>query len=190
MRKVFALLILTLLTAPLCAQQKTLIEGPFDHGFFGGATINTTITDDGPVILTGGRLGLIFDRRLIVSGGLYRTNTESSLNGFLDYNLRYGGLELEFVSGPDRLIHLDLYTLVGAGFLDYKERLWDDEERSRVDDFLIIKPGIMLEANITESIRGGIGLAYDYLIGIYHDDEYREDFNGPQLIFSAKFGEF
>jgi hypothetical protein len=130
------------------AQEETLINGPIENGGFGGPVLKIGSFNGEAAILVGGRGGWIVNHSFIIGGGGYGlvSNVKAKVLGPFGeryLNFGYGGLELEYVSNPDRLINYSFQTLIGAGGLSWR----DDEMKAGLhisdsDTFFIVEPGV------------------------------------------------
>lgn len=167
-----------LLAPALHAQRDETLIGDRRHtrfGGFGGPVVKVSRVAGQDAVFSGGRGGVIINRRLVLGGGGYSLSSENVRTGFSFGNseeaalgLDYGGFEVEFISRPSKLVHLTLYTLVGGGQASY-ERV-DDTGASvatqRLEsDVFVIEPALNVEINMTRWFRTALGFGYRFVNG-------------------------
>lgn len=161
------------------AQEETLLSGEVDHGGFGGPVVKVTRINGQDAVLVGGRGGWIINHSFVIGGGGYGlvTDVRPSVPGMLGQDklmLGYGGLELEFILQSDRVVHLTVPILIGAGAVGYRTGYWDDDLNfnftpgfdNRFDTFFIVEPGIDLELNVVSFFRINAGISYRHVAGV------------------------
>lgn len=185
------------------AQEQTLLgRGEISHGGFGGPVIKYVQVKGEPGILVGGRGGWIINHSFVLGGGGYglvndikadeiRTNF---IDPFYDryINFGYGGVELEYIVQSDQLVHLSVYTLIGAGAVSYRDRNWNDfgDWNSPTDAFFVFEPAVNAELNIISFMRISAGLSYRFISGATLDSISNSDLDGPSAVLTFKFGKF
>jgi hypothetical protein len=150
------------------AQEQTLVSGRVEHGGFGGPGFKLTQITGETGILTGGSGGWIIDHVVFLGGGGYSLINEirfgESLSGedqFLRFD--YGGLELGFILGSDRLIHLTAHTLLGTGAVGYRYHDLNYEDPETASDLIyVLEPTVNVELNVMKFFRIGAGASYRY----------------------------
>lgn len=178
--------------APREKEDETLISGKLDFGFYGAPIIKFTKINDEFAVLCGGRGGLLINHRFLVGGGGYGLVNEIPVNNIWpnnDYLLEfgYGGLVLEYILAPRKLVHLSVYTLIGAGSVCFQDRWYEPWDH---DAFFVAEPGLDLMMNITRCFRIGVGGSYRYISGINLGGLSNEDISGPSAVLTFKFGRF
>ena len=178
--------------APREKEDETLISGELDFGFYGGPIIKFTEMNDEFAVLVGGRGGLLINHRFLIGGGGYGLVNEIPAshiwpndNYLLDFG--YGGLVLEYILRPRKLIHLSFYTLIGGGGLCFRDQWYEPWDH---DAFFVAEPGVDLIMNITDCFRIGIGGSYRYISGVSLNGLRDEDVMGPSAVLTFKFGWF
>lgn len=193
---------LILLSLVLCfqifAQEQTLVgNGEMSNGGFGGPVIKYTQIKNQPSVLIGGRGGWIINHTFIIGGGGYGLANQIEADNFIGYskpfiNFGYGGFELEYIIQSDQLLHFSIYTLIGAGgvnYRDYSHGSWNDWD-SINDEFFVLEPALNVEVNITSFFRINAGASYRYISGVSYDNLKNEDFSGFSGVLTLKFGSF
>jgi hypothetical protein len=178
------------------AQEETLINGPIENGGFGGPVLKIGSFNGETAILVGGRGGWIVNHSFIIGGGGYGlvSNVKAKVLGPFGeryLNFGYGGLELEYVSNPDRLINFSFQTLIGAGGLSWR----DDEMKaglhiSDTDTFFIVEPGVNATLNVTPYFRISGGVSYRFISGVQSAASSNPDLSGPSGVLTFRFGKF
>lgn len=178
------------------AQEETLISGPIESGGFGGPVLKVGSFNGEAAILVGGRGGWIINHSFIIGGGGYglANNVKAKVLGPYGeryLNFGYGGLELEYVSNPDRLINYSFQTLIGAGGLGWRdEDIHTGMSNSDSDTFFIVEPGINATLNVTPYFRISGGVSYRYVSGVQSPASSNADLSGPSGVLTFRFGKF
>jgi len=111
-------------------------------------------------------------------------------NGERYLNMGYGGIELEYVTEWDRLIHFSFMTLIGGGGLSWR----DDNIRAGMapenDSFFIAEPAVNVNVNITTYFRISAGVSYWFISGIQSSASSNVDLSGPSGVLTLRFGKF
>lgn len=186
-----------LLPMSLSAQdQRTLFDGPTDHGGFGGPVVKFTEIANQFGVFVGGRGGWIIDHSVVLGGGGYglanpgdfilvQDGTERRLG------LGYGGLELEYINRWADVAHLTFGVLVGAGgasWYDWRHDDWGGEDFN--DAFFVAEPMVSLEVNILNFFHLGIGGSYRFVDDVELTGLSNDDLSGAAGFLTFKFGSF
>lgn len=171
-------LVVALATVPAQAQRNETLSGNrrnTDFGGFGGPVVKFTRVAGEDVVMNGGRGGLIVNRRLVIGGGGYSLARDNIRTGFRfdngdapDLRFDYGGVELEFITRPSKLVHATFYTLIGGGQARYSsERTTGGSvlSQSLGSDVFVIEPAVNVELNVTNWFRLGFGAGYRHVDG-------------------------
>jgi hypothetical protein len=182
------------------AQEETLIgNGEISHGGFGGPVIKYTQIKDEFALMVGGRGGWILNHSFVIGLGGYAlvNNIRANIPQAANYpqpsiNFDYGGLELEYVFRPDRLIHSSVNMLIGGGSVSYKDELWNDrsERDFGSEVFFVFEPSGNIEINITNFFRLNAGISYRFISGIDLLELKNKDLSGLSATLTFKFGKF
>jgi hypothetical protein len=178
------------------AQEETLIKGPIESGGFGGPVIKAGSFNGEAAILVGGRGGWIINHSFIIGGGGYGLVNDVKAKVLGPYgerylNFGYGGLELEYVSEPDRLINYSFQTLIGAGGLSWRdENIQVGMRNSDSDTFFIVEPGVNATLNVTTYFRISGGVSYRFISGVQSPASSNADLSGPSGVLTFRFGKF
>jgi hypothetical protein len=101
-----------------------------------------------------------------------------------DIAFGYGGLELEYINRPGKLLHFTLYGLVGAGGVTLPTVL------SEGDAVFVAEPKANLILNVAPVMRIGVGAGYRWVTGtnsIYYDSS---DLSAGTIDLTLFFGKF
>lgn len=214
MKKFWSVLALILITgAPLTAQQQheTLFDSPIEHGGYGVLVQKLTSIRGEAGLMMGGYGGWLIDHRLMIGAGGYGlvTNVRASAESEAAYSpfneplyveFGYGGLMLEYIVAPTKLVHINLQALIGAGGVTHRSNMYDnllDEDGpdyrhyGRKEAVFVAEPAINVELNVTQWFRVTAGGSYRYVSGV---NEIRgianKDLSGPSASLGLKFGAF
>ncbi len=185
MKRLVPFLALMILAVPAFAQQETLFGGEFSSGGFGGPVVKFTPIRGELGILVGGYGGWLINHQFMIGGGGYglvnnvRASTEAEAlyarpNRPLYVEFGYGGLMLEYIVEPSKLVHFNVQCLVGAGGVRYREDWYDDlfddnpdYFHSRTNDAVFVaEPAVNVEVNMTTWMRVTAGASYRYVNGV------------------------
>lgn len=169
-------------------------------GGFGGPVVKITRIAGEDAVISGGRGGLIINRRLVIGGGGYSLATENIRTGFEFDNgddgslgFDYGGLEFEYIMRPSRVVHLTFYGLLGGGQASYEatRNVGGGVATQRLEsDVFVFEPAVNLELNVTRWFRTGIGFGYRYVDGSDLPGMNDSRLSGGTGTFTFKFGSF
>lgn len=207
----FVLWILLIVAMPLVAQETNSLFGTdAEQGLYGAIELKLTSLKNTDAVFAGAYGGWLIDHRLMLGLGGYallsrlraRTEAEELYSPYglpLHTRFHYGGVMVEYFLAPSRLIHLTARSLIGGGFVGYRDgmqggMMWGgtgyDHGPGSVFVF-VVEPSVGVELNITDWIRVAAEGGYrhvgglDDLIGL--DDSDLSSFNGSLIL---KFGNF
>lgn len=202
MKTLLGIILLTIVVNPVyvCAQnnEETLFNGHIEHGGFGGPVFKLSSVNNETALFAGGRGGWILKfsptRSFVIGGGGYGLVNDIKAPGIfkndrqLYLSIAYGGLELEYIYHPNKLIHFSAQTLIGGGGVGYRYK--DNEDSFNTDSFFIFEPGINAIMNISHFFRIGGGISYRFVNGSHLPDGTNADLKGLSGVFTFKFGKF
>ena|GEM_PF-3671031 len=188
MKHVFgAVALIVLLAMPGIAQERTLLNGPVSHGFYGGIDVTAGPSAEGISPFVGVEGAWILDHQVIM-GFAFRGLGDLPVapqNPDWRYSMGYGGLMLGWNAAPMRLVHLNFRVVAGGGVVtvfdpDYEGDRWDSDyhwdryDRDRhhldkhvdTDGFLAIEPGVSAILNLHSLVRIGAGVSYRHVYGV------------------------
>jgi len=179
---------------------------PVIVGGYGGPKVGFSQFDGKDIWLVGGRGGAIFNHVFSIGGAGYGivnspyysniTYKESTYN---DAYLQgcYGGLQLEYILKPYKVVHISFPLLIGAGGLQFTDERLVSSQGYNMNDhiicntaFFVIEPGLEIELNVIRFMRLAIGLNYRYAHSINLPDVPSNPFNTLTGSVSLKFGSF
>ena len=178
---------------PDAREDETLISGkPRIGGFIAPVLSLSSIADQGAV-LVGLRGGIIINRSFVLGLAGYGLANDVDVSWY-DYrhlDFGYGGLFLEYVNRPHKLVHLSVHSLIGGGGLRYREEWYDNWFEDRYEDAVFVfEPGLDIILNITKHIRMGIGGSYRMVRDVDLGSLDNNDISGPSASLIFKFGKF
>ena len=104
------------------------------------------------------------------------------------FQMRWGGLHLEYTLWPLQKVHLTFPLSVGIGQLRLKGNPSGTVLGS--PNFIFAEPGMIIEANIRRYAKLGIGTTYRYTGNVSYDSFAPGDLSGFAVVVSLKFGNF
>lgn len=189
--------LIVFLSVPAFAEQRTLLEGDVDIGYYGAPVVKVS-TFDGDVGLMGGFQGAVVLNGVFTAGaGGYMLLSEIGRRYEKEdavLMLGYGGLELGAIIASDSVVHGAVRVLAGGGRVGYHERTWrHDMGEGMLDSagFFVIEPAADVEINILPFLRLAAGGGYRFVLGL--DDRLDltgQDMSAPFFEIMVKFGIF
>ena len=195
MKNLITILLVLLLSYPVMAQEKTLFSGKIESGGYGGPLCKIGQINEETGIFVGGQGGWIMNHRLVLGGKGYGLVNEVEIEGSQNLKLEFGcgGALLEYIISSDKLIHLSLQSMIGAGGVRYavKDHEEDHDEVNYDDDaFFVLEPGVNLILNVSKNFRMGFGASYRYVNGVEYESLTNSDLSGISAQVFFKFGDF
>ncbi len=210
-RKLLSVLLVSLVASYTYAQDnseqmQTLFgDNPVVYGGYGGPRVAYTQFNGQDAWLVGGRGGAIFNHSFVIGGAGYGI-VNSPMFSNISYNSvdypkaylegGYGGLYLEYILMPNKLVHLSFPVLVGAGGLLYSETsaatAGANYEQNIIANtaFFVVEPGVEVELNIVRFMRLSAGISYRYAHNLDLPETPTNAFNSLSGSISLKFGKF
>ena len=175
--------------------QRALLDEELEYGGYGGPSVTYSRMLGSNVLLVGGRGAWLIDRRFAVGAavnGLIPTRSAFPVGTDERYDLRlgYGGLWLEYVFTPHRVLHSTVGLLLGGGWLNRRSGRFAGEETLGVDALLALEPSVTTELNVTGFFRIGAGVSYRHLGGVDLEGLESRDLSAFAWTLFLKFGSF
>lgn len=181
------------------AQTQTLFSGDIQSSGFGGPTATLTWVDGDPELLVGGGGAWTINRSFAIGLAGYGLATAHNLETAPDSERQrleggYGGLTLEYIHRPERLVHVSVGTLLGAGGFAIMEgsRFDDPEDQDNVDGTaaFIAEPNLGVTLNVLRFLQARVSGGYRFVVGSTLDGFGDGDLSGPAASFGLRFGKF
>jgi hypothetical protein len=195
MKKIILIALVTLFSYPIMAQENTLFNGAIENGGYGAFFSKIGQINGEMGIFMGGQGAWIINHRLGLGGKGYGIINEVKVKDLQNVKLEFGcwGGLIEYIVASDKLFHLNIHSMIGAGgvrysIIDYQDD-HDDIDYSE-DGFFVLEPGLDLVVNVNKNIRLGIGVTYRYVNGVDYEDLSNSDLNGISGHIILKFGAF
>lgn len=186
--------------------KKNDMETLFKNGtsFGGFLAFSTKVADlNGQAgIFTGGQLAAVLNHSLNIGLAGYGLVTDVNAN-YVDvegndyyYEVGYGGLLIEPVIRSNKLVHLSVPVIIGAGWAGVSERRFFqsnfhfDRDVVEEDVFWVIEPSVNLEVNVWKIMRVGFGVGYRYFGDAEFTNTTSSDMSGVSGNVTLKFGWF
>ncbi|WP_224247699.1 hypothetical protein [Hyalangium gracile] len=180
-------------------EMETLISGKGSQGGYGGPVFTYSRILDRDALLLGGRGGWIANHHFVFGAGGFALLTRlpapegaPDIGEDLRLDFAYGGLWLEYILLPDKLVHASIGTLVGGGVVGYSRprRSWR-EDRSVEDDVVFVaEPTLAIEMNVLRFLRLALGTGYRYVGSVDLSGMREQDLSGFTGSVMFKFGRF
>jgi len=200
--KIMLTALLVLLTSPASAADDVLIGGPdAEFGGYGAAVLKVGSMNGQSAWFAGMRGGWIINRSIAVGGGFYGLaadiqapgETRAAFNrNNLELDLSWGGLECEYILRPERLLHVSVSTLLGAGTVAVRDESASNErdDFDRTDEVFVLEPALNATLNVTAWLRVSAGLSYRAVTDLSISGVEASDLGGATGTVTVRFGKF
>lgn len=185
------------------SEVRSLLNRNNDLGGFGAIDFKVTDIVDTRAMLLGARAGLVVNRRFLFGLAGYGIATRAEFDGNPSPSqiepLRlyggYAGMLLGGMIAPEKMIHLSVPVLLGAGGVEVSDENYfatfsDSEYSIERSAFFVVEPGLELEINITQVLRLGFGASYRWVTGSDLTTLGDDDLTSWSGNFSIRFGGF
>ena len=193
MKKLFILFFLS--SNLLLAQEETLLSGELESGGYGAFfTMVGEISGETGVFM-GGQGALIINHRIALGGKGYGLINKVKVEGMQNTKLEFGcgGGLIEYIIASDKLIHLNVYSMIGGGGVKYAVIDYQNPSSPinyTEDAFFAFEPGLDLILNVNPKFRIGIGVSYRLVSGVNYESLTNSDLSGISGRVILKFGKF
>lgn len=197
MKKII-LIVMCLMATTASAQMQTLLKGDLSHGAYCGPVLKIGQIDGETKVFMGGQGGWVINNKLVIGGGgwglVSEHNSHDAIDGERDeLNMGYGGFIVEYMIASDKLLHITLTSLAGAGAVS--NSAWDSDRgynwrNTTTDRFFILEGGLNIMLNVTDRVRVGGGATYRRFDGISKFGLTNADYDGLVGMVLIKFGKF
>jgi len=177
----------------------TLISGDITSGGYGGPVLTYSRIQGRDAVFFGGRGGWLVNHRFVFGAGGFALVTRMpppegapATVEDLRTEFGYGGLWLEYILFPDKIVHASFGTLLGGGAVAYSRiRRTDRQDRQVESDVVFaIEPVVSAELNLTRFFRLGAGVGYRHVGSVDLTGMRQEDLSGFTGSVMLKFGKF
>ena len=174
MKNLIVILFFTMLAGPVMAQTDTLLPGEIEGGWSGGSLFKTGLINGRIGYFVGGQGGWIINHRFVIGGKGYILVNPLEMDGLQNIVLGFGcgGVLFEYIVASNKLIHVSIESMVGAGgvYNDVKDYYdYHDPIDFTGDAFFVFEPGINIILNVTKRLRVGAGATYRFIYGVNFD---------------------
>lgn len=194
---VVALAALTVVPLSAQAQDEYLLSsGPREIGGFGGPIYRVTQVSGETMVLAGGGGAMLINRRFAIGGmGVGGTSAVDAILGGVptrgEMDFGYGGLTLEVITRPSKLVHATYGVLLGGGGIS----VWPDDRRPRstfdeTESFGLAEPQLSAEVNIVRWMRIGVSGGYRFVFGSEETRLANTNLSGASGSVVFRFGKF
>ncbi|RIH64640.1 hypothetical protein D1164_13440 [Mariniphaga sediminis] len=173
-------------------------------GFYGAYSIGYSQMEGKDALVTGGRMGLIFNHFTAVGvAGYGFFNNLDGYHPFVEdpvwYSLAggYGGIFIEPIINGLKPVHLSFPILFGAGgtglVRNYGPGQWQDPFDIHFPEnafFFVAEPAVELEFNLTNFFRTAVTLSYRFTSDVELTGKSKDVLQGLFLGLTFKLGKF
>ena len=106
----------------------------------------------------------------------------------------YGGLLMEYIGNPNKLVHYSISALIGAGGVGYRDpndNYWMDSfPNDHTSAFFVLEPSAGAELNVSEFFSLNAGVSYRLVRGSDLPYISDDDLSNFSVYLMFKFGKF
>jgi hypothetical protein len=172
-------------------------DEPRVHGFLGLSLRGTTINRN-PSVLSGGRLGFVFDERFTIGAAFYSLTARfggpivDPVGNKLGMRMAYGGVLLGWTLYKGRVMQVGLDTLAGAGAacVSKSRRGYGKWECIEKVGLVSIEPGLSVGFTVTDWVRMGLTGGYRFVTREAWRAPNEFTLSGPYVGLDVDFGAF
>lgn len=191
---IFALFVM-LFYFPSISQEESLVSGKIESGGYGGVFAEIGQINRETGIFIGGQGVWLINHRFGLGGKGYGIVNEIKIEGLENTKLEFGcgGALLEYTFASEKLVHVNIQSLIGAGSVKYSIIDYTDNHGNidyTADNFFVLEPGLNVDLNVYKSFRIGAGVTYRYLNGVDYENLSNSDLSGISGQVILKFGTF
>lgn len=183
------------------AEQETLLSGDIIHGGYGGPVLKVSAIKNSAQVMTGGYGGWLINHTFMIGIGGYGMvdniaagESAPLIDGRVpDLSIGYGGLVLEYIVAPKKLIHVTIQSLLGAGGAGYFNFSTTNSLPPGTQTgtaFFVAELGANAQLNVASFCRFSVGASYRFVNGIDLAGLTNKDVSGPSGNVSIVFGKF
>ena len=195
MKKLNVIIVAVLLALTTMAQENTLFKGETHHGGYGAFFTKMGSVNGNLGVFMGGQASWIINHKFAIGGKGYAIINQVNVPELDNIKLEFGcwGGLLEYVIASEKLIHVNVNTMIGAGGVRYAVKNYQHEHSEidySEDAVFVIEPGLDIELNVHKNFRMGFGIYYRFVNGVNYADLTNADLNGFSGQITLKFGAF
>lgn len=178
---------------------ETLIPGDVAAGGYGGPVFMYSRVQGKDALFFGGRGGWLADHHFVLgAGGFALVSRIAPPEGAPDIGeelrteFAYGGLWLEYILLPDKLVHASIGTLLGGGAVSYSRirRMERQDRQVESDVVFAVEPVLSVELNLTRFLRMSAGAGYRHVGSVELTGLRQKDLSGFTGSVMLRFGRF
>lgn len=179
------------------AQMETLMHNDVRHTGFGGPSTSLTWIDGEPGVMVGGGGAWVINGNFALGGAAYGIATAHHAAERVD-GLRqtleggYGGITMEVITRPEKLVHFSGGVLVGAGGLTLMTGPRTDTNRDVTSEtaFFVARPDAGVTLNIARFMQARLSGAYRFVVGSDLPGYSDTNLSGAEFGLGLRFGKF
>lgn len=176
----------------LAEDDETLLRsGEIRSGGFGGPMVKFSPVNGQAGVFVGGRGGWLINSVFSIGGGGYGLANRVTADNpdSVRLELGVGGVILEAVFMPKKLVHGTASLLIGGGSINmHRGRHGNDNDE--VENFFALEPELNLEINVLRFFRFCPGVSYRWIVGDSRFLDSDWDISGLSGNLMFKFGKF
>ncbi len=198
MRMRAIVVILSVVATGVAVGAQSPVQNDVRNEAFLGPAIRFTSIDHRFGVMAGLRGSWPIGRSLALGGAIYTLVNKIDapdgalpLEGALDLDLSYGGVELEYFLNPGSRTRFSLSVLLGGGatrFVKDTGSTFKSEEQSGETGFMyVVEPGGNVEWTVARWLRLNLGAAYRLVSGTRKEGLKDREWGGPSATIAFKF---
>ena len=158
MKKQFLLMVVAAISLTATAQRKAQVSG------YGAATAEINNIDGKGNLGLGAYGGVLLNHRWLIGAAGSNTFLRKAVNGSsTSFQYNTYGLYTEYHINPKSPVHLVAGLMVGAGYLQQKQRTTSEDKYTRVGEWhAAIAPNLGLSIDVTSFMRIHTRASYNY----------------------------
>ncbi len=178
---------------------ETLISGDITSGGYGGPVLTYSRILGHDTLFFGGKGGWLVNHHFVLGAAGYGLTTRvpvpagaPDIGEELQTEFTYGGVWLEYIFLPDKLVHGSIGTLLGGGGVSYSRILRTQRQNREVENDVVLaaEPVISAELNLSPFLRMSLGAGYRFVGSVDLTGLRQEDLSGFTASVMLKFGRF
>ena len=172
-------------------------HGVLEHnGWYVGPSLGSTMVNGNIAANIGIKAAWLANRNYGLGLAAYgfgwtgRTEDNPTLSSDRRLNGGYGGVLMQYIVMPNRLVHGFIDATVGGGFVCTRLKVDNEDECKSGRGFFMVAPTMGFELNVTDFMRAGASGGYRFAAAETRDGVSGSDLGGFIAVANFSFGQF